>query len=87
MAVLIITPDMTIDTLLGAAGCAKGSQRCKGKIPALIPKPMSTRKNTIFLHIAGITSPAYLKLSKSNVHVFTYENIMKKATEINTAQI
>ena len=39
MPILIITPDMSAETGLGAAGCASGSQPCSGHTPALIPKP------------------------------------------------
>ena len=37
------TADISAEMLLGAAGCASGSQMCRGMTPALTPKP---RKNS-----------------------------------------
>ena len=39
MPVLMITPDMRAETLLGATGCAAGSQMCNGIMPVFTPKP------------------------------------------------
>ena len=36
---LSMTPDMSAETWLGAAGWARGSQTCNGIMPALAPKP------------------------------------------------
>ena len=48
MPILIITPDITAETWLGAAGCASGSQTCTGQKPALVPKPTSaSTKQTV----------------------------------------
>ena len=46
MPVLIITPDISAETWLGAAGCASGSQTCSGTNPALVPKPTSASTNS-----------------------------------------
>ena len=45
MPVLIITPDITADTGLGAAGCASGNQPWSGIRPAFNPKPISPSVN------------------------------------------
>ena len=45
MAVLIITPDMSAEMWLGAAGCARGSHMCSGTTPALAAKPTKASKN------------------------------------------
>ena len=42
MPSLIITPDMSAETWLGAAGCASGSQTCSGTPPAFAPKPSAS---------------------------------------------
>ena len=48
MPVLIITPDISAETWLGAAGWASGSQTWNGMTPALVPKPTSaSRKQTL----------------------------------------
>ena len=36
---------MTADTWLGASGCARGSQTCRGTIPALLANPTISRAN------------------------------------------
>ena len=46
MPVLIITPDITAETGLGAAGCASGSQTCSGNKPAFVPNPISAKRNS-----------------------------------------
>src|SRR5512140_2368391 len=43
---LIITPDMSADTWLGAAGCARGSQTWSGTTPAFEPNATSASTNT-----------------------------------------
>ena len=48
MPVLIITPDMRAETCDGAAGCALGSQMCRGIIPALMPNPISAGRKIAF---------------------------------------
>jgi hypothetical protein len=53
---LIITPDMSAETWLGAAGCATGSQTCSGMMPALLANPSARRTKTAFR--AGAPSPA-----------------------------
>ena len=47
MPILIITPDITAETWLGAAGCASGSQMCTGQNPAFVPKPASASQKQI----------------------------------------
>jgi len=44
MPVLIMIPDMMPDTCDGAAGCARGSQVCRGTKPALMPNPAKNRR-------------------------------------------
>ena len=63
MPVLIITPDITAETWLGAAGCASGSQTCSGKKPALVPNPTTASRNATLASGAG--SPPR-RLSKSS---------------------
>ena len=41
MPVLIITPDMSAETWMGATGWARGSQTWSGIRPALVPNPTS----------------------------------------------
>ena len=45
-ATLVITPLISADTWLGAAGWASGSQICSGTRPALEPAPNSARQKT-----------------------------------------
>src|SRR5262249_21466227 len=47
--ILIITPDISADTWLGAAGCAIGSQTCNGTSPAFEPKPTNASVKIKFL--------------------------------------
>src|SRR3990172_3588261 len=42
-----MTPDMSAETWLGAAGGARGSQTWSGTTPALVAKPPSARKNRV----------------------------------------
>src|SRR5215469_18290054 len=42
-ATLVITPLISAETWLGAAGCASGNQTCSGTRPALEPAPISVR--------------------------------------------
>ena len=44
MPILMTTPDMREETWLGAAAWAGGSQKCRGKMPALKPKPTRNRR-------------------------------------------
>ena len=46
MPVLISTPDISAETLLGATGCASGSQTWSGTMPALTPKPARNSEKT-----------------------------------------
>jgi hypothetical protein len=46
MPVLTITPDMTAETWLGAAGWASGSHTCSGMNPALVPNPTTASTNS-----------------------------------------
>ena len=57
MPSLTITPDISAETWLGAAGCARGSQTCSGTRPAFEPKPTSARTKTAF-RVAGARDPA-----------------------------
>jgi len=43
---LVITPLISADTWLGAAGCASGSQACSGTTPAFDPAPISASTTT-----------------------------------------
>src|ERR1035437_2618565 len=45
-AVFSITPDIKAETGLGAIGCALGSHKCSGTIPALVPNPANASKKT-----------------------------------------
>ena len=45
-ATLVITPLISAETWLGAAGCASGSQTCSGTTPAFEPAPASARTST-----------------------------------------
>ena len=58
MPVLIITPDITADTGLGAAGCASGSQTWNGTKPAFVPKPTSASRNRPPAEPAGAANAA-----------------------------
>ena len=44
-ATFVITPLISADTWLGAAGCASGSQTCSGTSPAFDPAPISASAN------------------------------------------
>jgi hypothetical protein len=46
MATLVITPLISAETWLGAAGCASGSQTCSGTTPAFDPAPRRARPST-----------------------------------------
>ena len=46
MATLVITPLISAETWLGAAGCASGSHTCSGTMPAFEPAPSSTSSST-----------------------------------------
>ena len=46
MATLVITPLISAETWLGAAGCASGSQTCSGTRPAFEPAPTSASSST-----------------------------------------
>ena len=46
-AIFSMTPLINADTGEGAAGCASGSQACKGSTPALAPKPNTASTNAI----------------------------------------
>ena len=65
MPILIITPDMTADTWLGAIVCALGNQTCNGITPALMPKPTSARMK-IPVAIAGLIEPLAAR-NKANI--------------------
>src|SRR5674476_853063 len=39
-----MTPDISAETWLGAAGCARGSQTCSGTTPAFAPRPASAAR-------------------------------------------
>ena len=41
-----MTPLISAETWLGAAGCASGSQTCSGTRPAFEPAPISTSAST-----------------------------------------
>ena len=46
MATLVITPLISAETWLGAAGWASGSQTCSGISPAFEPAPISASVST-----------------------------------------
>jgi hypothetical protein len=64
--VLIITPDMSAETFDGAAGCASGSQMCRGMMPALMPKPTVAQRKTSDCVVAGRWDPMSLNEAKLN---------------------
>ena len=45
-ATLVITPLISAETWLGAAGWASGSQTCSGTMPAFDPAPSRIRSRT-----------------------------------------
>src|SRR5438105_1318886 len=45
-ATLVMTPLISAETWLGAAGCASGSHTCSGTMPAFEPAPISARVST-----------------------------------------
>ena len=45
--ILTITPDIMAEACEGAAGCALGSQPCRGSMPAFAPKPKNASKKAI----------------------------------------
>src|SRR6185503_9616153 len=45
-ATLVMTPLISAETCVGAAGCASGSQTCSGTSPALEPAPISASTST-----------------------------------------
>ena len=59
MPVLMSTPDMSAEMLLGAAGCASGSQTWSGMMPALTPKPTKkSTKSSVARRRADASAPA-----------------------------
>src|SRR5450756_2318692 len=61
-----MTPDISAETWLGAAGCARGSQTWRGTTPALVAKPPSAKKNSV-VRVAPSRSPAAARrAAKSN---------------------
>ena len=53
---------MRAETLLGATGCAAGSQMCSGTMPALTPKPnRKSRKASVAPDPAGMVLPQCVK--------------------------
>src|SRR5258708_37062613 len=48
-----MAPDVSADTGLGAMGWARGSQRCRGIIPALVPNPTNANTKINVLIPAG----------------------------------
>ncbi len=57
-----MTPDMSADTWLGAAGCARGSQTWSGITPALPAKP-SARRTKAASRVAGARAGAAARQS------------------------
>ena len=56
MPVLMRTPDISAEILVGAAGCASGNQTWSGTIPALTPNPMKKNANKM-CRIGSIAAP------------------------------
>ena len=81
-AVFSITADISAEIWLGAAGCARGSQMCKGTMPALAPKPTSSITNIRLRSQSGIAPAMVRKSLKANVPVNRYsakkDNVMNK---------
>ena len=65
-ATLSITPDMSADTWLGAAGCAFGSQTCRGTTPALVPNPAKASMNSVVRVEPSRPRAAVRSAAKSN---------------------
>src|SRR5262249_50362606 len=60
-----MTPDLSADTWLGAAGWASGNHTCSGTSPALDPKPTAASKNTAVRSVgesAGLAARRVAKL-------------------------
>ncbi len=55
-------PDIKADTGLGAIGCARGSHKCSGTIPALVPKPTNASRKTA-VRSAGVIKAALARIS------------------------
>ena len=53
-----MAPDIRADTWLGASGWARGSQTCRGTIPALDPNPTSANPKTVERTQAGTSAAA-----------------------------
>ena len=56
--VLMMMPDSTAEAGAGAAGWAVGSQMCRGKAPALAPKPTSTSREPAHSSVRSSTAAA-----------------------------
>jgi hypothetical protein len=61
-----MTPDISAETWLGAAGWARGSHTWSGMIPALEPKPRSASRNTA-LRVVGESADAAVRRSPNAV--------------------
>ena len=58
------TPDMKAETLLGATGCAAGSQMWNGTMPALMPKPTRNSRKAASRLPGDICAPMLCRLAK-----------------------
>lgn len=65
-----MTPDMRAETLLGAEGCAFGSQMCMGTRPTLVPKPTRASTKTKSFVNGSSWPAALLKESKERLPVW-----------------
>ncbi len=61
-----MTPDNKDDTCEGAAGCAYGSQTCKGTMPALAPNPIKAVRKARVRISSGNGYAECRKASKEN---------------------
>src|SRR5574340_444540 len=81
MPIFIMTADINAETLLGATGCAFGSQVCNGTIPAFVPNPTKADTNIRFLTKRGNEGDDVLKESKPKLPVWRYPS--KNETKIS----
>src|SRR6185312_11570284 len=61
-----MTPESIADAFAGAAGCARGSQKCSGKSPAFDPNPISARTNAAARN-GEARVPAWAAIARNDV--------------------
>jgi hypothetical protein len=84
MPSLIITPDMSAETWLGAAGWASGSQTCSGITPALAPKPRA-RSPKARPAAPGVSGPAVDQSAKRKLPVQAPSSSMPASRQASPA--